>query len=1172
MLSIKYPANFVSGIYVLPVAEVLTVAQPTTEDPQIKAIKTQLNLAQTHYRKGQYRPAISAYKSAQALIHRLLNPNLPVATYLADDALMLPTTINIERKLAEASLKMVELIQPQIGLPSSPVTVADVEMPPEVARLDAIGFHREVGLPVKVQDKTALGIQLLNGGRVQQAIHALEDANRLITQPVTLEAKASAGAATLNLSSAYLLAGDYGRAKRLAVQAKQHFVGADDKLGQAQALHNEAIALKRTCQLEEAEERSAEAADLYQRIAKEWRTATRNPTSANPKPGAARPAASALTLKAGAAALTSVLQPSTELEELSFIAEKDTSSVALRWPGLGAGWGKVALLTPAEAERQSQTWSLGIEVGTQVVNLTWVAGQQPAAADLLQSVYQPRVAAEAIKDLVWRPNSDGELSAYLTHLYAFVIPQALGDCYHALGDFARAEQYYLQAAGYTYINRNLEVPALWARLATNYVDWGDRLYKQESIDECQTIYARLITRDGAAPDDSPLYTLAVFAGPAADAQQLIAHLDDPSGVDINPAIAWPILVAWARWQHLLAGLDFYGIEFIPIFTFEYLQQVARAFAQQAIQAEREYINFQTRAEAEAATRRELEGAAAMAEAEADGRLQQYLASVEESQALDKAKDLADLRHQQAIEERNEYASAGYWQYVTQSIATAHGAGESWYGSEIRRIAAKIEEGDWRGESKKKAGAAAVLLGGQKSYEYQLERLQNDIDELNAMRPIAQDQAQAAEHREEAARIAWLAAVRRGQLAQDALAAFDNEVFTPELWTRLAQAMQRLSAEYRDWAIRVAKRMERAYNFETDSQLRVIKNEYPAGDTNGLLAADYLLRDVESFTYHYIAHQRSKETHVKDVISLVNEYPFQFYSLQGTGQMTFETLLYDFDRRHPGLHSQRIKAVEVEIVGLLPQEGVRGTLRGGGLSRYRTVDGDDKSRIHTVDTMALSEYILRNDAFVYRADPRMHGLFEGHGVATSWQLSLPRRSNNLDYRLIADVRLVLYYSARYSEALGQVVVEREPLPGEMIHVRDFQLRYDFPEVWYGFLDSGQITFNVDEAYLPRNETNFRTDKVALRLITAEGESPADVEITLTLPDQDSVVMTTDADGEVAAEEGNDLAAVMGGPLLGDWSLEVQPPDGSSLLDDEGNLRGDLIEQIALVVQYEFDWPE
>ena len=42
------------------------------------------------------------------------------------------------------------------------------------------------------------------------------------------------------------------------------------------------------------------------------------------------------------------------------------------------------------------------------------------------------------------------------------------------------------------------------------------------------------------------------------------------------------------------GLDFYGLLPSPIHTFEYLQSVARGFAQEAIQAEREFMNFKTR--------------------------------------------------------------------------------------------------------------------------------------------------------------------------------------------------------------------------------------------------------------------------------------------------------------------------------------------------------------------------------------------------------------------------------------------------------------------------------------------------------------------------------------------------------------------------------------------------
>lgn len=260
----------------------------------------------------------------------------------------------------------------------------------------------------------------------------------------------------------------------------------------------------------------------------------------------------------------------------------------------------------------------------------------------------------------------------------------------------------------------------------------------------------------------------------------------------------------------------------------------------------------------------------------------------------------------------------------------------------------MEQGSWSGKAGKLA-AAATLLGGQKSYEYQLGRMANQIEEMNATIPIAEAQRAAANARLRAAQLQAQAAQQRVALVADALHAFENEVFTPELWTRMAQIMRDISGSYQQWAIAAAKLMERAYNFENDSDLRVIRPEYSVPATGDLLAADLLLRDVDSFTYHYVANVTKKESHLKDVLSLRSEYPFQFRDFLRTGRMTFETSLHDFARRHPGFYGQRLAAVEVEVIGLLPPEGIRGTLRGGVVSRYAQADGGEKSRVHSLDT-------------------------------------------------------------------------------------------------------------------------------------------------------------------------------------------------------------------------------
>lgn len=1132
MQVIQYPANFVSNIYYLRDLAELAPARTVEAYAQVTAVEAELKRAQTHFGRQEYPKAIDAYRSAHATIYSFLNPEISVEAWIADRMVMLPLGRDYEEGIAKASLALAEEIHSKLPSPPIMVNAPALQEPGFLARFTGAGFKRRPDPQTEVREMIGQGTDLLAAGRVSPAIEALENAYHRLEQPGTRAERELAGAAALNLSSAYIMAGDDQLAGEMAGVAAELFGAAEDDLGRAQASHNLGIVYKRTGLLPESEAALNSAAELYQ--------AARNGTGASLD----------------------------ETDASAFVGANDTSKAVVRWTGdeAAASGLEVAEFTASGQE----SWYLGIEARNDTYKLIWNAGARPAVAELLQNVYEPRVQAGTLNELLWRPRQNGEIVAYLTHVYAFVIPQALGDCHHAQGDYQRAEQYYLEAAQYSYINLALEATALWIRMANNYVDWGDSLYKQEQIAECRPVYARLVLEQGAEPADSPLYTLPVFAVPATEARRLLAGLADPAAVPINPAIAWPILVAWARWQYLLAGLDFFGTAFTPVFTFAYLQEAARSFAQQAIQAEREFVNFQVHAEAESATRRELAASLAMADAEVGIWQQQLAAAQADTRALNASVELATLRANQARVDRDEYATAGYYQYHYQSVSAAMAAGADWYEDEIRRLAANMEAGSARGKAGKMA-AAATLLGGQKSYEYQLSRLDRTIEEMDGLIPVAEAQRESARRRESAAALNAQAALQRRALTADALAAFDQELFTPELWARMAALMRRISGDYQEWAIRTAKLMERAYNFETDSDLHAIMAEYPAAATEGLLGSDCLLRDIESFTYHYLAQQRGKTALIKEVVSLANDYPFQFYAFQRTGRVTLDTALHDFEQRYPGFYGQRIDHVEVEMVALMPPGGVHGYLRSGSISSYRAEDGSPRIRFHLPDTAALSDYAPRNDAFLFRSDPRTFGLFEGHGVAGTWELALPRRSNNFDYRLITDVRLIFYYTARFSPALRATTLAAQPLPGELIHVRSLLARWDFPEAWYVLLDSGRLELDVTEDYLPRNEANWRADKVSLQLLTREGVSPAGVELTLALPEKEPATLPTDANGVAATAPGNAFAARIGGPLVGRWQIDLHPAAGSPLLDANGALRGELIVQLVIVVQYAFDWP-
>lgn len=1174
-MEIKNPENFVSTIYHLEAISFTQVSSNNKSAQKVNEIRAELRKAQAASRQRKYENAISSYKKARAIAYQLLYPSIKPERLSVRDSVILPVGAQIDQKMAEASLLLLENIQPDIVKTNSVIQVEADPISPELKTIIEEGFQVTQLNQSQLEEQVTLGTALLSKGEVKQAIEVLS----LAAKNLDSNADPSTSATThLNLSSAWLAANNFQEAANSATQANNLYRQSKDEIGQAQALHNIGIAQLNMGEREKAQATLKSSSEMFNKVIKPAPdTSDGRPIGGETQPispfntNILRPVSTVSDSLAGLVIkLPHSIRPTSSANMLEFISEKDTKKVSVRWLEDSEIWSGLSLDKIKEPASKQQTWKVGVHANGTSIDLKWAPGNSPKVNHLIDSVYKTRINATLFNQLKWYMDSEASTAVYLSHIYSYVTPVGVADGYHELGNYKKAEDYYRLASQYSYLNKNLEATSLWIKMANNVLAWGDELYKDEKVLEASEIYSKLVSKTGNTPDNSPLFKPEIFKVPSTIANNVIQKLSDNEPVTNNGAIASTIYTVWSRWQNILAGLDYYGLALTPIFTFEYLHQAAKGFAFQAIQAEREYINFLAQYEAEASTRRDLENSLTMVKAEVEIQKEHYEAAKDDASAANHALNLAQIRKQNAIEDRDNYKSAGYWQYVSQSIATAHGAGEDWYANEIRELAADMESGKWKGKAGKLA-AAATLLGGQKSYEYQLDRMANQIQELDATIPIAQAQKNAANHRQEAARLQWKASQTKMDLVEDALNAFDNEIFTPETWAMMATIMRSISNSYQYWAVRTAKQMERAYNFETDHGIKLIKNSYGVnlGKLNNVFGADLLLRDIDAFTYHYITNTNSKDSKLKDVLSLRNEYPFDFYQFQQTGMMKFETALHDFDRRHPGFYSQRLAAVEVEIIGLLPSDGVNGTLRGSFVSRYRAKDGSQKHRLHITDTLGLSEYTYRGDSIHFRMDLQKRGLFEGNGVAGSWELELPRRSNNFDFRLITDVRLNFYYAARFDPALKVDVLNRAPLPGEMIHVRDFALRYDFPEVWYSFLKSGSMTMNISPNMLPRNEKDFKTEKTAVQLITAEGTSAENVKITLKLPGKDPITMTTGTDGFIEAKGNNALAQAMEGAMLGDWGLTLELPADSALLRD-GKLDPSKLLNISLINQYKFDW--
>jgi len=111
------------------------------------------------------------------------------------------------------------------------------------------------------------------------------------------------------------------------------------------------------------------------------------------------------------------------------------------------------------------------------------------------------------------------------------------------------------------------------------------------------------------------------------------------------------------------------------------------------------------------------------------------------------------------------------------------------------------------------------------------------------------------------------------------------------------------------------------------------------------------------------------------------------------------------------------------------------------------------------------------------------IFQGAGVASSWHLELPKDVNDLDFGSLLDVRLVFYYKARFDPDLAaRVTTELATRPGFVSRQRALPLRWLYPDAFFAFQDTGQLSFSLGRADFRTNETVPVLESVGLLVVT------------------------------------------------------------------------------------------
>jgi Tc toxin complex TcA C-terminal TcB-binding domain len=837
----------------------------------------------------------------------------------------------------------------------------------------------------------------------------------------------------------------------------------------------------------------------------------------------------------------------------------------------------IALLAQREAGLLS-----GSGPAVVVKPIQWAASGNPDISAIKSIIYTPHITA-LLPDVLLNGSSLVEKALYLPHYYFYTIPLAIAQCQQALGDYANAETYYLQAAGYAYINTATEGPYVWLALAGLYSQWGDDIYKQGDLQTAATIYAKVITPSSTAAPATPLYQLAGLATAAQIATGLLPQLatlvtTGIAGVSAdNVAIASALLKIYGKLTQIGAGLDFWGnyAAAVPIWTFRYLQEVAINFAQLAQQAENQVINYWSQADQATLTKTELTNQVAQANGQVNAAQQQLAATQAQVNVYQAGLTVAQTRATDSALNASEYQSTNSQVIIVQATGQQVSGGDDGDYNGVSAMASQYLSGQTISGDSATVAAATDLAANRLSQQYQVDSMNRTTTEMQQAATEAQAQLTAAKAQVTAAGANLAVAQLGAQTSAQTLSVFDSDTFTPQVWTAMGDFIEGIYDRYMDMALRAARLMQQAYNFENDVSLAYIQSSY-SGVVQGLLGADALMADIQAFTDDLVNSSRGKKQYVKQSISLASRYGYLFETqLRKTGTMTFETTLDDFESAYPGTYQGRIQKVTVSVQGIVPPAGVSGTLGNNGISFYRvpsdiaTPAAPSKIRVQSAETLVISDYNPALDGVIDSSSGDQTGIFEGAGIASSWTLSLPPAVNDINYGTLTDVVLTVLYEARFDPQLVQpVLAQLASRPGFNSREMSVPLAWMYPDLFYGFVATGALTLTLAAADFPANQTAPVVGAVSLLVAMAPGTPASGITISLTAPGKAALSGTTDATGMISSQTaGSAWAGGIGGSALGGWTITLTAAANPALAPGgKLNLAG--LINLVLLVDYTF----
>jgi hypothetical protein len=331
----------------------------------------------------------------------------------------------------------------------------------------------------------------------------------------------------------------------------------------------------------------------------------------------------------------------------------------------------------------------------------------------------------------------------------------------------------------------------------------------------------------------------------------------------------------------------------------------------------------------------------------------------------------------------------------------------------------------------------------------------------------------------------LISAQQAQIARDGAAVITQERSIAQLQASNAtDLIQFLSGaqfgtvELHDWMVRVltdvarfflqqatamAKLAEHQLAFERQEPgTGIVRDDYwgpepaggpaaaaPAPDRMGMTGSARLLQDIFTLDQHAF-DTRKRKVPVTKSISLARLAPVDFARFRETGVLVFSTPMELFDRDHPGHYLRLVRRIRTAVIALVPPvDGIKATLSSTGISRV--VIGPDVFSTVPIrrdpETVVLSAPVDSGGFIELESDEsaQMYLPFEGTGVDATWELRLPKASNQFDFASIADVVVTIEYTALQDPSYRDQVQRRlgTTVRGE----RPYSFTTAFPDAWY-----------------------------------------------------------------------------------------------------------------------------